>query len=185
LSPVVCYELPTGYVYCLGQVINNHEFPVERVRVRVQLARAGIITEHTIAIQRAIIWPGQSAPYSALFTGTWDEGDSVSAFLHTARLVQDETRYVRLMIENEQVERSDGRYVVNFTLYNPSKAVTHPVGVILVVLDSIGNVAGYRVVQTTTGISPDERLPVHIAAITPSQDTNVTHLLYVEARRVN
>jgi LysM repeat protein len=184
LPPPSCYELPTDRVYCLGQVINLQDFPVSQVRVRVRLFHSGLMVERVVGVEREIIWPGQSAPYSALFNGTWDDGDIASAFLHTAQAAKNE-HYVQLMIENEQVEQHRGRYVVNFTLYNPSPLSSYPVNLFLLLLDSTGHIVGYRVARTERGLDPDSRLPAQIEAIAPVEDADLTHILYAEARPVS
>jgi LysM repeat protein len=183
LPQPTCYGLPTNTVYCLGQVVNPQTFPVEQVRVSVQIMREGIITERTASVERSIVWPGQSAPYSVRFPGEWDEGDTALAILQTAKAVDDDNRYVRLAVEDQQVEQRIGRYQVAFTLHNLSDTATYPVNIILMLLDTDGSMIGYRTTQTGLGVAPNARLSTQIEVISHVQNTIARHVLYVEARR--
>ncbi len=180
LPPPMCHDLPTDHVYCLGQVINHQTFPVERVRVRLQISHAGIVSERTVTVERPLIWPGQSAPYSALFSSAWADDSTAAAFLQTAR-VSDGGDYVRLVVENEQVTRQASRYRVHFALYNPSLTPTRSASATLLLLDSAANVVGYRVLEVGDSLNPGERQTLHVEAIAQKPNAVLTHVLYVDA----
>lgn len=181
LSPPACYELPTGRVLCLGQVINHQPFPVEHVRVRVQILDSGLIAERTVGVERRIIWPGESAPYGAFFNVNWNDRYIVSASLHMAQAARpDEQRNAQVVIEDERVERQNGRYMVSLMLYNPSATATRPMSLTLTLLDSEGRVAGYRVKRIAERLAAGSRTAVHIEAISQLPNAELSHVLYVE-----
>lgn len=181
-----CHEAPTDSIVCLGRIVNNLDFPVTQVQVSVQLLSAGgaVIAEYTSRIEQEIILPGVGAPYRALFKS--HAYDSVTAALAGARAVSSSMAgLVDLVVEQEDAGVADGRYIVKATLYNPTSYSTGPVRLFLTVVDEMGQVTGYRIVATSSGLEPESRQNIRIEAIPQPGSTALTlsHRLYVEARR--
>lgn len=181
----VCYETATDSIVCMGQIYNTQKYSVQRVDVRVQLLRADglILAERDTVIDQSMIPPGGSAPYSARFKAEWQDY-TTTASLRRADITP-EIHFVPLVIEDEIIQQTDGRYTVSATLYNPSSYVTAPPRLVLTLLDDSGQVVGYRAIGTNSGLDPDARQLIQIEAISQVRNVKLTHMLYAEARRQN
>lgn len=179
----VCYETPTDSIVCMGQIYNTQKYSVRRVDIRVQLIRSDglILAERDTIIDQNMIPPGGAAPYSARFKAEWQNYTTTASLRHAD--VMPEIHFVPLIIEDEIIQRADGRYTVSATLYNPSPYITEPPRLILTLLDDSGQVVGYRAVRMTDGLGPDARQIIQIEAISQVRDARLSHILYAEARR--
>ncbi|MBZ0301441.1 MAG: hypothetical protein K8J31_16960, partial [Anaerolineae bacterium] len=178
-----CYDLITGSVLCLGKVTNTQNRAIAHVRLRVLLldAAMGVIGDSPAGVEQAMIPPGQSAPYSTLFTPGVEGYVQAAVELLSASSAAGEN-LIALSILNENVVHDGSRYRVTATLFNAAGAAVGPARVVLMLLDAEGHVAGYRVMTLATGLEADARQPIEIEAVAQAHTGELTHQLYAEAR---
>lgn len=186
LNPPDCYPTPTNRTLCLGQVTNDLNYPVERVTVNIRLLNrdGSVVAEDDTGVEQAIVQPGASAPYAVFFELPWDKEYGPIAWLSSADMaLKIDERFISLAVEDEEGHLSSGHYTVSATLYNPE---THPAAnlrAILTLYNSLGKVAGYRIIQPTATLNPGERLPIQIDVVPQSEWAVIAHTLYVEAQK--
>ena len=186
LPPPTCYETPLDSLLCLGEVPNTLDNPLEQVVVTVNLldAAGAALASATAEIEQAIIPPGGSAPYRALFDVDPNAVAGAVAALQRADDAEGvDERFTPLEARDAEVSIVDGRYAVAATLYNPGLATAQAVRVIVTLKDDAGQVIGYRVARVADSIAPDESLPVRLEIVAQTSVPEPEYTVYVEARR--
>lgn len=175
-----CHDLITGSLLCLGQVVNLHDAPVTDVQVRVRLVDAGgaLLAEKTARIEQAVIPPGQSAPYSAMFQVA-GEVHAQAALLTAAPVTAGD--WVLLDVIEPQTETTKGRCRIRAMLQNTTGTTTGPPRLVLTLLDDEGRVVGFRIVTGTAGLEPDAQQPIELEAMAAVTSAPATCRLHAEA----
>lgn len=184
LEPPNCYPALNGGTRCIGRITNLADYPVEQVRVRVQLFQppGTALAERSAGPEQAIIPPGAAAPYSATFNTRWQPDIQAQIILeHAMAAVRVDARFITLSISDEQVLNGAGRYRVQAALTNPGDHAAGVVRLTLILLDPAGHTTGYRVQRVAEALPAGGSLQVQIEAV-PQGDV-ADHQLYVEARR--
>lgn len=186
LAPPICYETTTMNLVCLGRVENTLDQPVERTTVAVQLLRADgtLLAEQTANTEQAIIPPGQAAPYRVLFAVGWEEYSGVAAILRSADPAQKvDERFILPLIEDEDGLMEEGHYVVSATLHNADAQPAEALRIVVTLYGDRQRVVGYRVLQIANPLQGGASLPIQVDVIPQTAERDLTHTLYVEARR--
>lgn len=182
-----CYENRPGSLLCLGRVENPLDIPVENVAVEVRLLRAddSLVTSQRATVEQISIPAGSFAPYQATFSADEDDFTRADAALISA-MSGDLQRFVLLVVEDVEgeVSRADGRVVVRAVIHNPGTQNAELMRVFVTMLDSLGQVVGYRVVPFDAGMILDAgaNLPLEIELTPQVIDVTPEYTLYVEAR---
>lgn len=183
--PPACHLTAADELLCLGLVINEAGYPVEDVRVRVWAYDFDGMPLGSVgsAADRAILPPGEAAPYSARLALDTSRYAQARAEIEAAALApRADIRFAALTLDSQQVERVGGRYRVVAALHNRDPRPTEPARLILVLLDEGGQVVGFRIGLAETGLGPGDRQTVVIEAAPVGDRPAVDHRLYVEAR---
>ena len=185
LEPPRCYAETPQTTVCLGLVNNPFAQPLQRVslRIAVETYDSELRAERIVTIEQALILPNTSAPYRSSFPIHWSDNLTSTVSLVSAELAVDQSPYMTLVAENEQGETTDERYSVSATIYNPGPDTAVNIRAIVMLLESDGSVAGYRVVSFDHRLSQGERMPLRIDIVPYSRSRNLIHYLYVEAQR--
>lgn len=187
VPPPTCYENRSGSLLCLGRVENPLDFPVENVAVEVRLLRAdeSLAISQRATVEQISIPAGGFAPYQTTFHTDEDDFSRADAHLLTA-ISGDPQRFVMLLIEDVAGEASEGRVLVRAVIYNPGEQNAELLRVFVTLLDSVGQVIGYRVVPFDAGTTLDagENLPLEIELTPQVIAVTPEYALYVEAKAV-
>lgn len=183
--PPTCTRTPLAGLLCLGVVVNPLGVPVERVGLRVTLARAdGTRETQDVAVEQALILPGTFAPYRALFPPDAARGDfSAGADLLSADDASAVlNRFAPVQVTDAQGTVMGERYVVTARITLPEGAAG--VRYVVTVRDDggAGRVLGYRVVLDT-GMAAGETRAVRVELALTGDPARAAFTLVVEARR--
>ncbi|MBL8163963.1 MAG: LysM peptidoglycan-binding domain-containing protein [Anaerolineae bacterium] len=183
LGQPTCYPTPTNTVLCLGLVHNSSTQPVSRVNLRVRLLRAdgSLLADGETGLEQAVIPAESSAPYHAQFAAQWRDYSAAWVVLRSADVMTMDD-WVVLLLEREDVRHEADRYTVAALLRNTNPYPARVRRAVLTVLDSSGNVAGYRVLPLEQHVAAGEALALQLSA--QAQSPPARHLLYVEAEAV-
>jgi LysM repeat protein len=178
-----CFDLITGSILCLGEVVNSHDRAIQQVRVRVGLwdTGGGLVVEAITGIDQRVIPPGASAPYSVILRSR--PYDTPGAQVLAAALIPLPSDLVILEVVDETVTISGQRYHLRLTLRNPSSVSTGPGHIVLTLYDAAGRVLGYRVETTAKGFDPGASQSIEIEALAQGSEQPTTHYVYAEALR--
>lgn len=181
LAPPVCVDLITGSLLCMGLVRNQHDRPITNARVLLRLRDQDgqVLAETSTGVEKALILPGEQAPYSAIFEALDDVQADV--ILQNAVLATGQEALI-LDVMDEQVEIRGSRYHVTAAIANSTGIATRPPRIILTVLDSDGDLAAFRVMTGPAGLEPGAHQLIEIEAVSQTGAGAFTHHLYVEAR---
>jgi LysM repeat protein len=185
LVPPTCYEIPSGSVLCLGQVENRLSQSVGRVTVQVRLSlddETEPLTQ-TATVEQAIIPPGTSAPYRVVFHAAGADAGDATASLQSADGISLSDQIMPLVAENQIGMQTSGHYIVTGEVVNPYTSHVGSFRIVVTLLDPVGHVTGYRVIQVDEPLPAGSRLPFRISTVSQVSDEPLTYRLYVEARR--
>lgn len=185
LEPPRCYAETPQTTVCLGLVNNPLPQTLQRVslRIAVETYDSELRAERVITLEQALILPNTSAPYRSSFPVHWSDNLMSAVSLVSVELALDQSSYMTLVTEAEQGESTAERYSVSATIYNPGPDAAVNIRAIVMLLESDGSVAGYRVVSIDNRLSQGERMPLRIDIVPYSRSRNLNHYLYVEAQR--
>ncbi|MCC6614554.1 MAG: hypothetical protein IT320_13825 [Anaerolineae bacterium] len=185
LDPPRCYVETPQTTVCLGLVHNPLAYAMQRVSLRVAVDAnvSDLHAERIVTIEQAIIPPNAIAPYRSSFPIRWTADLVPSVSIVSAELTLDRSVYVGLVAENQQGEQTDDRYVVSGTIFNPGPYTAVDIRALVILRDSDGSVAGYRVAALGDRLRAGNRMPLRIDIIPYSRSGELEHYLYLEARR--
>jgi hypothetical protein len=163
LDPPLCSETPVGSLWCSGLIRNTLSYQIEGVSVRLYLVdtQGEPLLWRDVPMARLTLWAGDESPYGALFEAVPETYSGVVAELHSAKAAQKRKDIFLL------------RAVVNATAPPPASDATVTVSntgtqtapesqVILILLNSKGQVIGYRTALLGKPLAPGESAPVSI-----------------------
>ena len=190
LTQPVCYETNNGGILCLGRVDNGYHYPLVQVVVLVEVYRADgtLLESREVAIEQRLIPVGESAPYRIYipaddaYIPADDFGTVSVSLLQAERAEQTDEYFAALIIDNQQVETNDGRYIASADLYNPGPEDVHLVRIVVTLYGDDEQVVGYRIIET--GMIPAGEIYSARIEITPMIDSLLLHhTLYIEAEK--
>jgi hypothetical protein len=175
----------------MGTVKNNQREPVGRAAVQVAIFKADgspLQIQETV-IEQHVIPAGASAPYRVLFPAEGEQRYLVDSFggvlpilLRAEQISTADEQFVALIIEDEQGEIVDNRYIVSARIRNPGPAHVETARLVVTVYDEMERVAGYRVLETES-LPAGSTASVQVEIVPQIVGIPLYHTLHVEARR--
>jgi LysM repeat protein len=191
LHPPRCTITFTDTLVCLGSLQNTTPMSVQRVGVQGKLySKDGRLLQSQVsAIEQRIISSGQTAPYRLLFTSdnnarsALEDADRLVVVLRSAEPASLEKDLLSLEVINTAGDLDDTVYRFEGILSNQHHIDIYNVRVVVSVMDDLGQVAGYRVIDLERVSALQQiRLQTEIVLLLDADDHAIwTHTVHVEA----
>lgn len=178
-----CYETHPGSLICLGRVDNPTDFAVERVTVEVSLSQPdGTTAFRRASVEQMLIPAGSFAPYQASFDGNVSGSTDVNARMISA--AHSAQAMPAVLVEDVTGELQGERVLISAIIRNPDAHAVELLRAFITLLDSTGQVIGYRVMvfEMGTVLGGGEDYPLHVELTPQVNAIEPEYNVYVEAR---
>ncbi len=181
------YRAPTGELWCLGEVLNTGDVPLEQVQVEITLLddQGNEIGRASAFVQADLVEPGERAPFTIQFDGAPPSFASYHASAlsgvpaYVGSYYRDlEVREPRGVGERYAAYRVTGR-IANI---GPEEAVS--VNVIVTVYDALGRVIGVRREVPEHNVIPRGGETTFEVEVAPIGGPVVTYTVLAQGRRL-
>lgn len=181
------HRAPTGELWCLGEVLNTSDVPLEQVQVEITLLddQKREIGRASAFVQADLVEPGERAPFMIQFDGvpppfaSYHAGALSGVPAYVGSYYRDlEVRETRGIGERYAAYRVTGR-IANI---GPEEAVS--VNVIVTVYDALGRVIGVRREAPEHNVIPRGGETLFEVEIAPIGGPVVTYTVLAQGRRL-
>ncbi len=166
IEGVAFYKTPVGSLWCLGQVVNTNERPVENVELRVSLhgAAGEVLLQGVTATALDFIPAGGQAPFGILFNTPPAEFDRYLVSTVRADATGDPSgRYAELELSGLQASLEGNLFQVSGSVNNVGQAAATGISVVVTTYDEAGNVTGFRQARLPDDLDPAKALPFSLS----------------------
>jgi hypothetical protein len=162
-----CYETPVGSLWCLGLIRNDMLHPIEQIAIKVILLRedGSIIEERLTPTARAVLMPGEYAPYGVLFERGAASSIGATAVLTRAVEITDPARIPNIVVRGVETRIESSIYHVTGEVVNLGTRPVLDVQLVATLFDEQDQVTGFRQLHMGLTLAPGEATPFAMYAI--------------------
>ena len=181
---VAFYRTPVGSLWCLGEVVNPGEEPLENVELRITLhdPAGAVLAEGQAAAALDLIPPGGRSPFGLLFNAPPDTYDRYLVTpLRAEVAAEGAVLYTPLTVAEVEAGPSGPLFEVRGQVVNETPTAMTQVTVIVTTYNAAGQVTGFRQARLPDELPPGGRLPFALSLI-PQEAQPVEYTVVAEGR---